>query len=421
MDIDNDDRINVPIRDDSVVAVALRYGIEPAELEQYCQSNYVRSSVYNGVRYIFESGEKKLAEIAARPELENLLLVVDDSLILDYHPELTDYMCFHGALDIWVWLVKLRYSTKDVIKSRKYTLHGLLNEFLTEQKFDMKRLSRLVGQANSKEKFMFHLSKGWYNELARSAPLEPEMLAIGTQTSPDYSKGKPVAWHITQSYYAVYEFVNALVFTNSDNLRTDEHRKSTRHFNGALLPKFSGRLIPYPFNLTNPIAGDINAIRGQSKSFWNYQYATYPRDQGNMRRTVYDLERDFIKLLTGYGNPLELLYKIRVWANYLGIDTIIELQNGYYLSFLYKNLGVLCFFYACFAEVMSLAYLGEDETLGLLENILFKYALQQDNFKDRAVLLPMLLRFRLYHHHGLISKDVKYLIPKSSDPMRDIL
>ena len=58
-------------------------------------------------------------------------------------------------------------------------------------------------------------------------------------------------------------------------------------------------------------------------------------------------------LITDDHNLLELLYNFRVWANYLGIETIIRLQDGHYLSYLYRNLGILTFFYGCCAELRA--------------------------------------------------------------------
>ena len=74
----------------------------------------------------------------------------------------------------------------------------------------------------------FHLNKGWYNELVRSSLSTPGIANIGTNTDATYARGRSVAWNIIQSYYAIYEYVNSIVFTNTAHMRTEEHQKSTR-------------------------------------------------------------------------------------------------------------------------------------------------------------------------------------------------
>lgn len=341
-------------------------------------------------------------------------LALGRSFMYDYHPELSDYLLFHDTIDLVCWLTKLRYSSRQMIKSRHYRLDVLFDSFLQEWQPDIGKLRRLRGKAYSEEKAVFHLNKGWYNELVRTYPLEVEALEIGTRTSPSYSTGRPVAWNIVQSYYAIYEFVNSLVFSNTDNLRTEKHRKSTIHFCNYLLPKFSGVLIPYPFNITNPPLDDIETLRRGHEAFWSYKYARCPRD---LQKSIFDIEHDYLTLMDDDHNLLNLLYRFRVWANYLGINTIIALQDGYYLSYLYKNLGMLCFFYACFAELMTLAVFGEDVLVQSLEHIATNHVLRQDQFKDNWYLIPMFIRFRMYCKHGLIHSHIPFLTPPSPDPI----
>lgn len=398
-----------------IEAVAAQFNLDAAELENYCNRGYIPYYQHNGRKVIRQ--QEKLVLAAAHPRLKDSIIILPDSFMYESHPELIEYLSFHGILDILGWLIKLRYSPRETVKRKAYTLPGLFDAFLQVQRFDLVKIRRLVGTDSSEDKFKFHLNKGWYNELARSYPLDAETLKIGTQTSPEHSVGKPLAWNITQSYYSVYEYINALVFTNSKDLRTEEHRKSTRHFNATLLPKFSGRLIPYPFNLTNPVSQDVAALRGADEKFWNTAYARYPRDTS---RSIYHLEQDFVGLLAGSKDIPSFLYSFRVWANYLGIDTIIELEDGYFLSHLYKNMSILCFFYGCFAEVMALAFLGVDKTAELLERLAFQYVLKQDNFKKNWLLVPMFIRFRLYQKHGLFNKRLDFLDPSYLDPLADL-
>jgi hypothetical protein len=389
-------------------------GVDIAQLEELNEEGYLTINDWgNGTKYV-PWGDEKLAAIISFPHLKDKILILSDSYMYGYHPELADYLCFHEVIDIVCWLLKLCYSSKDTVKKRNYRLHTLLRDFLNKAEFDLGKVNRLVGSAHSKDKFSFHLNKGWYNELVRSCPLDADALNIGTKHDPNHSKGKSVAWNITQSYYAVYEYVNALVFTNVENLRTEEHRKSTRHFNTTLLGKFAKHLVKYPFNITSPLLADMSTLRDGEQKFWHFQYARYPRDAS---KSIYELEKTYIKLTASEGNFLDFMYNFRVWANYLGINSIIGLEEGYYLTYLYKNLGVLCFFYACFAEIMALAFLGEDATIELLENIASKYILKQDDFRENWYYVPMFIRFRLYREFGLVKNDIDFLTPLNLDPI----
>lgn len=402
----------------TIISVARKTGFDPAELLELIEVGFVKSCPSQGQQYIFPSEIEKLFFLREHPQFRHKLTILNNEWLHYDHPELSDYLCFHGTLDLFCWMLKLRYSSREDIKRKNYQLHTLLDAYLTEIVPDLGPLKHLTGSTYSPERIAFHLNKGWYNELARSLPLEKEYLHIGTQTTASHSTGRLVAWNIVQSYYAVYEYVNALVFTNTSNLRTEEHRKSTRHFTTCLLKKFSHKLVAYPFNLISPPHSDLDALRGQKKEFWKYRYASSPRYP---EKTIYALESGYLQAILDDGNLLNFLYGFRVWANYLGINTIIALQEGYYLSYLYKNLGTLCFFYGCFAELMAIAVLGEKRTLDLLKNIADQYIANQYDFRNKGYLIPMFVRFRIYLKHGLLQSNPDFLIPALDDPLNDLL
>lgn len=401
----------------TVQEMAYQTGLTESEVTSLVEAGYVMSvGRWRGEDQVRIPSDQsgKLLQLKGSPRLRRLALVFGGSFMYEYHPELSDYLLFHDTIDILCWMVKLRYASQDMMKRKAYRLDRLFDAFVAELRPSVVRLRQLRGKSYSEERVAFHLNKGWYNELVRAYPLNAEMLEVGTNTNGSYSRGRSVAWNIVQSYYAIYEFVNSMVFSNTATLRTEEHRKSTRHFNKCLLGKFSGLLVPYPFNLTSPLTQDINILRGQAKKYWQYQYASCPRDR---RKSLYDLERDYLALISEEGTPLDFLYAFRVWANYLGIDTIISLQDGYYLSYLYKNLGLLCFFYGCFAELLAIAVLGESQTVALLANIATNYVLEQDNFRANWFYIPSFLRFRVYRKYGIVESNMDFLTPDVVDPI----
>ncbi|MDP4200366.1 MAG: hypothetical protein Q8922_15250 [Bacteroidota bacterium] len=383
-------------------------GIEVSLLRRLIDRDFITGYEVNGQFEFSRSDVYKLIAVSKFPEFANkIALVADRSFMYEYNPELADFLCFHDTIDAFTWLIKLRYSSKEDIRSRKaYRLDRLFDQFLTEKQFEIGKLTRLKGRSSSPDRFTFHLTKGWYNEMVRSTPLNENILAIGTRVSPDSCHGRFAAWNIVQSYYAIYEYVNALVFTNSDNLRTEEHRKSTNYFHKNLLSKFETDLVCYPFNLSHAPAKVLNAKRGE-KAFWKFNYARSPRYD----LSIYQLEDLYLSLTTEEDFLLNVLYKFRVWANYLGIPRVIQLQDGYYLAHLYKNLGTLCFFYGAFTELMALAFLGEKQVLALLSDFVNDFLKQNENYRQNWYYVPILMRFRFYHKHGLISKKPSYLIP----------
>jgi hypothetical protein len=396
--------------------VAAQTGIDEADIRRLCTENRLEHMNSNGTLLVFESEIGKLQQIHAHPHLRRKLEVLDSSFMYDYHPHLTEYLCYHSVFDIFTWLLKVRYSPRDVIRSRAFHLPELFEQFLSDVAFDLRKLRKLIGSQPSEERFIFHLNKGWYNELVRSVPLSQDFLRIGPRTDPENCQGRSVAWNITQSYYSVYEYVNALVFTDTKTLRTEEHRKSTRYFHNHLLEKYSNKLIPYPFNITSPLCDTMDNLRGARRSFWSARYANYPRSPYKSK-SIFHLEDDMVELLEDDATFLDFFYKFRVWANYLGINTIVALEDGYFLSHLYKNLGLLCFFYGCFTEIMGLALLGEAKLVELARDLAFKHIHKQDAFKSNLYLVPMFLRFRLYRKHGLISDNLDFTLPAIFDPL----
>ena len=289
----------------------------------------------------------------------------------DIYKDIKDYTRFHNAIDRFMWLLRLRYSEKETIKSKKYRLDVLFQQYIITHNICSEDIAkRLIGEKCSKEKFIYFLQQGWYNELAMAYPFVDEPLNL--KTSIRFSKANwkvdlfP-SWYIIKSYYAMYSYYNALVFTNSDSINTFQHRKSTCHFNCALLKKFSNGLFYYPFNISVPMFSDIEALRGVRRKEWEFGYSKFPRDS---KKTIYDIEKDFIEDLKGVREELkckapvsiiDLVYLFRVWANYIGNDTIVRLQSGGLLLFLERNLYSLTFFIAGFCEMLAIAFLGERE------------------------------------------------------------
>jgi len=56
--------------------------------------------------------------------------------LYEYHPELTEYLRFHDIVDMFAWMIKIRFSPEDILKNRKYRIDELFQHFLKEINFN---------------------------------------------------------------------------------------------------------------------------------------------------------------------------------------------------------------------------------------------------------------------------------------------
>jgi len=212
-----------------------------------------------------------------------------------YPNELHDYLRFHNALDRFAWLFRLRYADKKSIQSKRYRIDVLFQSYIHENNISPSKVYRNIGGKKfSKEKFIYFLTQGWYNELAAAYPFVQEPMNLGTSIYNCKENWKVElfpSWYIIKSYYACYAFHNAFVFTNSEDTKTFQHKNTTNYFNNNLFQKYSKNLMFYPFNLTNSSNANVDLLRKVRKKEWGYQYAKYPRDS---TKTIYDIETDYI-------------------------------------------------------------------------------------------------------------------------------
>src|SRR5215217_7540227 len=142
---------------------------------------------------------------------------------------------------------------------------------------------------------------------------------------------------------------------------------------------------------SNPDSSDLKKI---NRPYWRYRYARSPR---NPERDIFQMDNDVHALIGDHEEVVDFLYSFRVWSNYLGIRTILKIEDGAYLRYLYQNLATVCFFYGCFAELMSLALLGQDKTMELLHTVSQESILRRaGGASEDLYFVPVFLRFRIY-------------------------
>lgn len=363
-------------------------------------------------------GVQKLQTLSEHPEYRKKILDFNPSAYYDYCPELINYHPFHDFLDRYCWLIKLFYSDTDNIKKKKYRLDVLFQNFISKNNFSLEKLSdQLKTTKGNEAKIIFHLQKGWYNELARSLPLNPEYLKIGTDLKGSVADSTSVSWNITQTYYSVYEYTNSLAFIFNKKIDTAQHRKSTNIFNNSVLNTIKKNVFFYPFFLSSQ-----NTSPGKYPIHSKYKYASYPRD---ITKNIESVNKDVIKAfkrLSKENNDtpvslVDFLFEFRVWANYTGVDTIIKLKNGHLLEYLYKNLGIINFFTGGISELAVIAKLGEEKYIEVFKEFANDYILEQPQFVQNILLIPIFIRHRIYKNLGIISTDLPFLSSMYNDPV----
>jgi hypothetical protein len=343
-----------------------------------------------------------------------------DSLVLERNPSFEQYLFFHNLLDKLCWCAKLHYSDREVVKRKRYRLDVLLQQILSSAGIGVEKAQKCVkANSSSQEKLEYHLMKGWLNELVRSHPLHQDYLSIGTSLSRWDAPGAGgfASWNIVQSYYAFYEFMATICIAVDPETKVDGHKVVAKAYNNHVIGKASGKLVFYPFGLSS----STNTFPDHPKhsQFW---YASYPREMG---RRVNDLEYEIVqayKMLSSQSSGkrtsiLDLLYQLRVWSNYTGVQSVLDLSDGGYQKFLSQNLGTLVFLAGSMAEIAYIATCGQQNYILMLRRFATSYIDKHEAFARNRMLAPPIVRLRIFKHLGVIAHPIDLIVTKPIDPI----
>ena len=219
-----------------------KYKLPKSYIKQLIENKYIHATdltKYGGKGIMIDpESQKRLRVLSENPEYKQKVLDFNPSSYYDFCPEIIEYHPFHDFIDRYCWLIKLFYTDKEDIKKKKYRLDILFQNFLIKNKFSLEKLTETVaGNNGDNNKLIFHLQKGWYNELVRSVPLSENYLQIGTKAKGSVADATSVSWNITQTYYSIYEYTNSLDYLFNKTIDTRQHRKSTNIFNNSVLNK----------------------------------------------------------------------------------------------------------------------------------------------------------------------------------------
>lgn len=344
-----------------------------------------------------------------------------DSIVLDEAPDFLDYLYFHNVLDKFCWLIKFQYSERDTVKRKKYRIDTLFQHFINDNSFKIEKASKCISDSVTEEQIEYHLTKGWLNELVRSVPLHPDYLDVGTMLSSWDGPGSEglMSWNIIQSYYAFYEFMCCIGLAINPELDVRGHRNTAKEYSNKIIGKGQKRVLFYPFNLTSKTP---KSYIPEHPKHCQYHYATYPREPG---RGIVDLEDEMQKAFAvlskkGKRSIFDIMYELRLWANYTGVQTLMKLSDGGYQRFLARNLAILVYFSAGMAELTAISALGETKYKGLLKRFSCNYIDKHERYVRSKFLIPSYIRLRSYKHLGLINGSIDFIVPGSSDPVRFI-
>jgi len=344
-----------------------------------------------------------------------------DIILLDRDPTFINYLFFHNVLDKFCWVAKLHYADKETVKRKRYRLDTLFQRCLVVNKVRREKAIKCLCSTPDKKRLESHIAKGWHNELVRSDPLLPDYLQIGTQLNEwkGPGSGGMIAWNVIQSYYAAFEFCSCLAVAVDVGPKIEGHKQLAKEFNNHVLGRACDRLVYYPFSLSSATP---QTAFPEHPQHCQYHYASYPREMG---KGVSDVEVEVQKALQLLGNGrksslLDMLYELRLWANYTGVYDLIKLSDGGYQGFLMKNLGMVVFFLAGMAELAVLFSLGESAYLSMLKAFSRSYIEKNERFARNPYLIPPFVRLRAYKHLGIFRGSIGFVIPEPADPVQFI-
>ena len=411
----------------SLKYVSKKFNLSESFLQKLIKHNLIdHAKAKGGQLSIFVYDFPRLHLLSKDKQYQKDIFQRPKHFLYEYHPELTDYLEFHDALDRFAWLIKLRYADRVMLKSKKYRIDVLFQLFLKELNYDpLKAKHNLATPHLSRKKIRFHLLQGWYNEISAGYPFSQD---FNISSSLDWIEDDTElilfpSWKIVKYYYSIYSYYTSLVFTEDSRLSTIEHRKPSLYFNRHQLSKYSKFLFKFPFNIYYKKGEKRKTFLNTAKREWQFLYSRCPRDQ----RTIYELEKDYfsdlVSIFKSDSNQrdkmtiLDILYKFRIWSNYRGIETITILKQGGLLLFLERNLYTISFFVGGLVELMALAIFGEDDFRHIFSDFYYNYIQDNELLNTKWHKVPQITRYRIYRHLKIVGKNPKGFKPPSKDDL----
>ena len=336
--------------------------------------------------------------------------------------EIANYHRWHTVLDEFCWLLKVTYTPRPAMRRKQFRLDQIFANYLQEGTGDIDRIAQALGPGPERDPTVSEdLRRGWYNELAFTMPLRDSLIGLSfsdIQRNQETSNARYVfpSWRIVSNYYAAYFFLRSIAIQKEPNLNIQRHSSTINAFKHNVIPVLQPNLWSFPFDIawTPGVRVFTNKIVIAQLPHLGYNYARHPREPNRLPIESFKFVRSFFRQRARSQQKSHIAYtlidflrELRVWANYVDIDNLINLWGRGYRTFLDQNLSVLLFFLAGIAEVAFIAVRHERQYLEQVQYFYDRFVCSNQEVKDVFDRSPMFQRMLIYRHLGIIRGDIK--------------
>lgn len=335
--------------------------------------------------------------------------------------EIAGYNRWHTLLDEFCWLLKVTYTPPPELKRRQFRLDAIFANYLRESIGEMERISRALGTKPIHNVIIAEdLRRGWYNELAFAMPLRESLIGLSftdIERNQGISNTRFVfpSWRIVSAYYALYFFLRSVTLQKEPNVTIQRHSSTINAFKHNVIPALEPSIWRFPFDIAwtpgvrvfkrRTVIAQLPHLR--------YKYAQHPREPHRSPIESFEFIRScFRQRSRAWQSPatynlIDLLRELRVWANYIDIDNLINLWGPGYRTFLDQNLSTILFFLAAVGEVGFLAVRGERKYLRQMQSFYDRFVCSNPDVEIAFSRSPMFHRMLIYRELGIIRGEVK--------------
>ena len=362
------------------------------------------------------------------PQEPNIAFLINKSREIQTRPrrpyvprEIAGYDRWHTVLDEFCWLLKVTYTPLPELRRKHFRIDVIFANYLRETVGRVERIASALGSKPTNDVGVTEdLRRGWYNELAFSLPLRESLIGLSfkdIERNQDISHSRFVfpSWRIVSAYYALYFFLRSVTLQKEQNLNIRRHNSTINAFKHNVIPVLQSNIWRFPFDIAWTPGEKIfkrDTVVAQLPHL-RYKYARHPREPNRFPIESFEFIRGYFrqrtktrKKTTTY-NVIDLLRDLRVWANYIDIDNLMNLWGPGYRTFLDQNLSTLLFFLAGVGEIGFLAVRGERKYLVQVQYFYDKFVCRNPEVENVFSRSPMYHRMLIYRELGLIRGGIK--------------
>ena len=222
------------------------------------------------------------------------------------------------------------------------------------------------------------------------------------------------SWRIVSAYYALYFFLRSVTIQKEPSVNIQRHSSTINAFKHNVIPALESNIWNFPFDIawTPGVKVFKNKTVIAQLPHLGYKYAQHPREPHRLPIESFEFIRGYFrqgararKKPTTY-NLIDFLRELRVWANYIDIDNLINLWGPGYRAFLDQNLSTLLFFLAAVGELGFLAVRGERKYLAQMQSFYDQFVCSNPEVESAFGRSPMFYRMLMYRKLGFIRGEI---------------